>query len=505
MTHAIVRRAAWLIDGVALVVTLALFAAFAPPVIDSAPYNYDESDYMWAAASGFATNYMDLGTMGIPEFSRLGWKAAKHQISGASLSAYIRERNDVLFYRHYHGPVYYAALHAAAPFHNSDEQGTRKAGLVFHALGCLLLYGGVLWLIPGSEGRIAALLFFVIYLFSPTAIESAMAIAPHLVFVFLALLATILTAKWMRTTRTGYWYAAMVASAAATCTLEIGLGLIPALAACCWFERGRLFNGWTLRQWLGFVVRSTAVWAAALLVIWPPALLKLSLMKGCLFMAYLASSRSAAFGGTAFLDGWRLRLLASPVEWLAVAAAMVISIVMFRRRSPASTTPLPMFAFGVVALMAMLRVSTNSPKYTLIYLAPLELFASIMLAYALARLRPRTRYVLLGLICAGGIGASVWRLQPLRSRAEPSGPVSWRLIDFARQERLENVRLLAPQDVVPTLHYYFPKATIRGYRDAAELQSLAECRCYDGALAIAPALRYTAFVPANASAPVAPQ
>lgn len=493
-------RAVWAIDAVALAGALALFAAFAPGIVNPAPYGYDEADYMWAANLGFRANYLDSGTMAASGFLRLGLQAARHQITGGGLSAYIRGRNDVLFYRHYHGPLYYNVIHATAPFHDADERGTRGAGLLLQALSCVALYGGVRWLIKGTEGRIAAILFAVLYLFSSAQMEAATVIAPHIVFIFVALAATILAAKWMRTGRWAYWYAAVAASAAATCTLEVGMGLIPALIACCWFQRRECFKGWTPGRLLGFAARSAVVWAGALVVVWPPSLMKLSLLKGCFFMAYLAGGRSAAFGGTAFLNGWRLRLLASPVEWMVVGAGVVISIVMFRRRKGFPVAALPILAFGVTMLLAMLRVSTNMSKYTIIYLAPLELFGCILLGYGLARLRPWLRYGLPGLICAGAIAACAWHFQPIRAAGGNLDPASWRLIEFARQEQLGTSRALVPQDLLPTLHFYFPKATLLGYRDTGEIASLAAGRRLDGALLTEPVLKYSRFAPGRAEA-----
>ncbi len=353
----------------------------------------------------------------------------------------------------------------------------------------MALYAGVRWLVKGDEGRIAALLFAVIFLFSPTALTAATAIAAHIVFASIALGATILAGKWMQTGDRRYWYAAVAASAAATCTLEVGLGFIPVFAACCWFQR-RSFQGWTLGRLLGFAGRSAAIWVAAMTVIWPPALFKLSLLKSCVYVAYMAT-RPTAFGGTNFLQGWRQRFMTSPLEWLVAAAGIVIAIALYRRRKSLPPAALPVLTFGVVMLVAMLRVSANTPKYTMVYLPALELFGCMMLAHISMRVRPGFRYGIAALVCAGALAVCVWRVGPQRGQMNSWDLDSQRMIEFVKAQRLGTGRILAGQDLVPTLHFYFPGITWRGYRDSEDFARLAASRRFDGALTTEPVFKYT--------------
>jgi len=83
-----------------------------------------------------------------------------------------------------------------------------------------------------------------------------------------------------------WWYAAVVAGGLACCTLEIGFVLISTL----------LVHGYTLRDRIE-VSPSLALLAVTVVAVWPAAVFKLSLVKGYVFMAYLALFE-ALRGGT---------------------------------------------------------------------------------------------------------------------------------------------------------------------------------------------------------------
>src|SRR5271170_7833993 len=77
---------------------LALFLLLITRNVSSEPYVYDEADYMYAASLGFAANWSDTPSITLADFARAGHDGQ------ADLSRRIRDSNDVLFYRHFHGP-----------------------------------------------------------------------------------------------------------------------------------------------------------------------------------------------------------------------------------------------------------------------------------------------------------------------------------------------------------------------------------------------------------------
>ena len=81
---------------------LALFLLLITHNVSSEPYVYDEADYMYAASLGFAANWSDTPSIPIADFVRAGLSGDGRK----ALSERIRGGNDVLFYRHFHGPLF---------------------------------------------------------------------------------------------------------------------------------------------------------------------------------------------------------------------------------------------------------------------------------------------------------------------------------------------------------------------------------------------------------------
>jgi hypothetical protein len=367
---------------------------------------------------------------------------------------------------------------AAASLWHYDERAMRRLGMLYHLLAFALLYGGVRWLAPGAEGRVAALLAGCLYLFSPTAVRTAGAVMPHSLFVLLSLAAVLLLGKLRETGRLACWWCAVAVAGLALCTLEVGLVLVATLAACCWLERKGIFAGWAPRRWARFLAQSAGVLVGMVLLVWPAALWKLSLLKACLFMAYLSMKREAAWGEVGFFESWRQRLVGAPVEWGLVALAVAIWVCVPRRRVRAA---LPALVFGGLMLGSVLRVVSTNPRYAVTYLPALELFASLTLAAALMRLRPVPRYALLAVACLALLATSRSQLRRIH---EPPREQAWALIDFVGGQGLQHRRILAPQGLVPVLHFYFPKTAFSGYQDESEAARQASTGQFDGVLSV---------------------
>src|SRR2546430_3158336 len=119
------------------------------------PYVYDEADYMYAASLGYFANWTDTPTLPLPEFLRIGMGRGRQTGGRQELSEFIRQSNDVLFYRHWHGPLYHFILIPVSRL-GLNEHGVRSAMLVIPVLTLLAIYFGCLWLLPGLSGSLAA-------------------------------------------------------------------------------------------------------------------------------------------------------------------------------------------------------------------------------------------------------------------------------------------------------------------------------------------------------------
>ena len=144
--------------------------------VDAAPrmrFQYDEADYMVAARMGLRENYLETSSLSFPAYVRTGLRALSNQIDRTDLSESVRLRNDVSFYRHYHGPLYFHWLALVSRL-TTEEAHVRAAGLVFHLLAFVTIFVGLIWLL-GPEGRTAAWIASSAYLFSVGNIRTALA------------------------------------------------------------------------------------------------------------------------------------------------------------------------------------------------------------------------------------------------------------------------------------------------------------------------------------------
>ncbi len=301
---------------------LALFLLLITRNVSPEPYLYDEADYIRAASFGYSANWTDTPSISMAEFLRAGFSRG----SAKALSERIRNSNDVLFYRHFHGPLFYYLLIPVSRL-GLNERAVRMTMLMIPAATMAVIYFGALWLLPGPWAMFPALLFLT----SHTVVWST-ELAPHQLFALCSLGALILLVKAVATQRRSYWYACVVVAALAFCTLEVGLVLIVTVAMCGWTER-RTFDA-DLR----FVTKSLAIFLVTVLAVWPAAIFRLSFVKACAVVAYLALIRKAPWGDAGFIETWRGRIFDSPLEWALIVFALVVC---FRNHAQGGAASLP--------------------------------------------------------------------------------------------------------------------------------------------------------------------
>jgi hypothetical protein len=140
------------------------------------PYVYDEADDMYAASLGYFANWTDTPTLSLPEFLRIGMGRGRQTGGRQELPEFIRQSNDVLFYRHWHGPLYHFILIPVSRL-GLNEHGVRSTMLVIPALTLLAIYFACLWLLTGLSGSLAAFLGAALFL-SSLGVRST-ELAPH--------------------------------------------------------------------------------------------------------------------------------------------------------------------------------------------------------------------------------------------------------------------------------------------------------------------------------------
>ncbi|HYL37275.1 MAG TPA: hypothetical protein VEV17_15265 [Bryobacteraceae bacterium] len=443
--------------ALAIAVLLGVFVLLAQPQVFTWPYYYDEADYMYAVSLGWRANYTGTPAQPLGDYIRVGLQRGTNASERAALSEQIRAGSDVDFYRHWHGPLYFYWLLALAPL-DLDAHATRSLSYVFPVLAFFAIYCGSLWIFPASEGFLAAILGSAFYLWSyPATLTNE--IAPHALFVLCYVVALMLLMKWRAVSAARYWYGAVIAAAFAFCTLEVAFVLLVVIASCA---------SWRL---LG---RSLLLFTAAVLLLWPAAVLKLAFLKAYLFMAYLAWFRRAPWGNVSFTETWRLRFVHSPWEWLLLAAGALLCV----RFCDASTRRLlrPLFLYGGLMLLVLLRVTSDTPRYLLPFLPALQIASGFTFASILKNWRPALRY-------AGAAAVSLLLLWNTSSqiRVHPilPAPRLAAVLDSLRQPALADKRLLAPQDDVPMIHYYLRGTSVRGYVNDQEREAILARERFD--------------------------
>jgi hypothetical protein len=443
----------------ALGAMLGIFAFLTRGQIFSWPYYYDEADYMFATSLGWRANWTDHPSESLIDTIRIGLRDGRDSSKRARLSEESRIASDMNFYRHWHGPFYFYWLRALALLH-LDEQATRAASYVIPMVTALFIYFGSLWLLPASEGPLAAIMSAAFYLWSYTTVFTN-EIAPHQLFVLCTIASLLFLMKWRATGAMFFWHGAVVAAACAFCTLEVALVLLVVLLAC------------GPRR----AISSAFLFLGAVLVLWPSALVKLSFLKAYLFMAYLALFRKSAWGEIGFLETWRLRFAQSPAEWIL----LVIAAVLYFRFCDSATRRwlAPVVLYGVAMLIVLLRVNSETPRYMLPFLAAFQLAAGFTFASVLKNWKPAPRYVAAAAICAlllCNTSAQI-RAHPIAPAPRLAG-----VLASVRAEKLEGRKLLAPQNDVPMIHYYVPGIVLSGYVDERERVELLSRSDFDAVL-----------------------
>lgn len=405
------------------------------------PYTFDEADYMYAASLGFAANYTDTPTLSIADFVRTGLARGRDSSQRLALSEQIRASNDVVFYRHWHGPLFLYFLIPVSRLGLSERQ-VRTAMLGIPALTLVAIYCGCLWLVPARSGIFAALAGSLLFI-SGSAADST-ELAPHHLFALLSVGFLFLLAKFVASGNHTSWYAAVVFAALAVCTLEVGFVLIITLGICGFVERRRVNAG---RRLVG---KSLGLFFATVLVVWPAAIYKLSFLKGYLFMGYLALFRKSPWGTEEFFQVWGRRFLDSPLEWAAILASLILY---FRRRGE-NHGAYPILVYATLMLAATARVLTSLPRYSLLFMPALDIFAALILFASPRRI----------VLAALAVLSVLWGVdKSLHTRTQDPRPPA--ILNYIRENGLEEKTLQAPQEDLPMIHYYFPRMHLHGYTD----------------------------------------
>jgi len=450
---------------------IAVLAILSRGTIIPGRYTYDEPDYQYAASLGWRANAFDSPSTSLFDFVKMGLGRGREAGAKRELSDTIRNSGDVLFYRHWHGPIYSDWLSLVRRL-TRDERLTRMANYFFPIAAAMVMYFGALWLLPGPAGRTAAILASVLYLWSYAVVRST-ELCPHQFFAACVAAALLLLGKAAtapeRSSRR-YWCAAVVFTAAAFCLLEVAFALVFTMLVFLYVHRDRLMPD------VRFVCRSVGLFAATVFIIWPAAVLKLSFVKAYMFMAYLAVFRRNAWGVGATVAGtWGLRFVQSPVPWILA----IIGVIWFFKARPGAGVLRPLLVFAVSMSAAIFPVRTEEARYALVLWPGLVLFAACSAGLGLSNWKPTARLAATCLICAAMLATSWPRV---RARLPHRDTRCEAMLTMIRDRGLTGKTLLVPHEDLPMLHYYFQQAHFEQYYDESTIREQLRSGEIDGVI-----------------------
>lgn len=439
---------AW--QGAIALTLVSLLLVLALPGVPRGPFSYDEADYAYAATQGWIANWLDRPSLSLVDFVRLGLESGLDNHHRFELSQTIRQSGDIHFYRHWHGPLFFYWLGLIGKW-TLEERQMRVLSLLIPAVGVVVVYFGCLLVMPSSQ--LIAILASALYAAGYSVVASP-ELAPHQLFVVVSLAGLFCLAELEASREPKWWWWSCAWAAVSFVTLEVAFVNVAALFVFGWRCRSNLPS---CRQlWL----RSLGLFLTVAGILWPAGILKLEPLRSYIFMAYLALFRRDAWGNTTFLQTWQSRLSFAPFEWLLFAVA--VAIWWYLPRKPEKYAALPFLFYGGLMFAVMFRVNGMSPRYVLPFLAPLAVFAGITLGAALQNL-PRPAQMGLTGIMILLVASGTWRY--VHTHLPSANPQVQQILLSLRSKPLNGKKLLAPQDYVSVLHYYFPQISLALYAD----------------------------------------
>lgn len=449
----------WLIAFALLAATV--FFIFAP-LTPTVPYPYDSADYMYAGLQGFWVNYTDAGSLSVSELLEKGSELLQHPEKRAQFSREIRERKDIGFYRHFHGPMYTYWIALCAAFGASSEYAFRNAGFIIHIASSLILMAAFWNLFP-KWSPLAGFAAGVMLLFNRTALVTTTAITQHLVFLPLAILTLWALSRFCREYEEKWWYATAAFTGLAFAAVETAVLLVATTAVMLLFSYREIASRWP--SWgsrFMLLLKGVGIALLVILVVWPAGILKLGLARGFGFLGYMALSRKS-FSLHGPLDTWRDQFTSAPFEHWMMLAGFIASIVLWKRFEHRRES-LPWIVYAFVYILITTKITLDYKHYR----GTIAVAGVMMTAMAIAHLwtrwkpRPAGRAVLVILTAAGVAGEAV-RYYDYLQNYEPTA--SAYVLEYVEAAQLAGSRsaLYVPYYFVPALHFYYPNLPTIGY------------------------------------------
>jgi len=451
-------RTHWFWLSTFAVLVVAVVSIFSP-LTPRYPYPYDSADYMYAGTQGFLANYMDRGSLSIPEMVSMGTQLVREPEKRSEFSREIRQRRDMGFYRHYHGPMFAYWIALCGSVGVSTETAFRNAGFVVH-VGSSLILMLAFWSLFPAWPRVGGLMAGSLLLFNRTALVTTVEITQHLVFLPLAILTLWSLGMFARTIEARWWYVTSVLVGLCFVAVETTVLLVATIAVVLLFFRGdiaRQWPGWRAR--LTILAKGIGLMLLTVLVVWPAGILKLGLVRGFAYLGYMALSRKTFSPGSA-LRTWQYHFDRAPFEHWMLLTGLVLALILWRKMAyRRESLPWLIYAFCYIAITTKITLEFTHYRGTISMVAIMA--TSMAIAHLWAQWGSAGRVALVVLAGVGLSGESIRYYEYLGTREQPP---TQGMVDYVRSGRVpENRVLYVPFTAVPTLHFYYPEMKVVGY------------------------------------------
>ena len=425
-------------------------------ILPSGLYTYDEADYLFAAKSGIAANYLDKGAISIFSFVATGLRAGFDKTKWSALSLAVRSSNDITFYRHFHGPLYFYWLACCRACGISTEAHMRYATfllLLFIAAGLAFF---IHRLFP-QNFILIALPPLAALMTGPSMILTVNHITPHALYLFLSLACLGLLSLFCATKQRRYWYWSLVCASLSFATLEYALFLVIALLAALFFFRKDIVAPLDKNGRRHFAIVSCACFFLPLLLLWPSGFYKLTIVKNYLYYLYFTFVRGGYYSALSPAQVWWLRFQESPAEYLFILAgiaALPPVLKKFRFLLPAAI-------YGLLVLATTVRNTSPFPQYISSVFPVFYLLVAAAIYLFLQGKTPIVRIVLSAAIVSFTVISGVRYFSgkaPVSLQRMPFQITSLRDLESLVADR--NTPLFLKMDFIPALHYYFPDSRL---------------------------------------------
>jgi hypothetical protein len=424
---------------------LVFYLSYRSSIIDVS-FDIDEADYMYSFEKGFSAHYFDRNALPLWSFIKTGLSKGMKRDKTTELSKMIRSADDITVFRHFHGPLYFYYMILAEKCVGKSERAVRTASLFLLYICSIVVLFGCLMVLNGPRGRIPSLLTALLVLLSPSLFFTVSMVSPHAMYVLCCSLSLFCMVRAVDTGGKTWLYISAVVIAVTFLTTEYVVVLF-----ICWvvsvitvYRKDRNVFPRPVR----FIINALVIYAGVIIVLWPAAIFKMSLIKSNLVIAYTAFVRNKMLTSPPLLEFWWNRITASPIEYGIIAVGFITAGYCLVRKKQISL--LPVLSYLVLIMLMEVRHLAPVPTYVSSIVVTGIVAAGIALPTAFGK-RAWVPVSILSLLCIALF--MHLRFYYLPHQQSPRLLLRTEMAALIKKEMPEKVLVARP--MLSLVHYYF--------------------------------------------------